>query len=278
MTETVLITGSSSGIGRATARWFQARGWNVAATMRTPEKETELQALPQVAVTRLDITDPESIADAVDQTLSRFQRIDVLVNNAGIGAHGYFEQYDAEDARRLYELDVFGTMNVCRSVLPHMRAARKGRVINVTSVAGLVGTPGNTLYSGCKFALEGFTEALAMEYAAWGIKACTVAPGSFATNFNAAANDGWDRRSDDYGDHARKVQAYLDEMIAHMRVAGGRESHPDDVAEVIYRCATEARPIHNVAGADATGLAIALEGGRQAFIDSMIEQLPKLEA
>ena len=117
MSRTVLITGASSGFGKLTAKRFQQEGWNVVATMRSPAKETELNQLDNVTVARLDVTDIASIDAAVDETLGAYGQVDVLVNNAGLGAHGLFEQYSAEEARALYETDVFGTMNVCRAVL-----------------------------------------------------------------------------------------------------------------------------------------------------------------
>lgn len=278
MSKTVLITGTSSGFGRLTALKFQAEGWKVAATMRSPEKEAELDKLDNVLVAKLDVTDTASIEQAVGAAIDRFGAIDVLVNNAGVGAHGLFELYDENEARALYETDVFGTMNVCRCVLPHMRERRQGRVIVVTSVAGLIGGPATALYSGCKFALEGFTESLAMEYSAWGIKAYTVAPGAFDTGFGSAANDAWDRGTGAYGDYARKMQAHMDRVIAGMRVAGGKVSDPAEVANVIFDCATADRPIHNVAGADAEGLAQTLAATpRQQFLEGLMSGLPGLD-
>ncbi len=278
MPQTVLITGTSSGFGKLAAKKFQAEGWNVVATMRSPDKETGLTQLDSVLVTRLDVTDIPSIDTAVAEGIERFGEIDVLVNNAGLGAHGLFEQYSADEARALYETDVFGTMNVCRAVLPHMRERRKGRIITVTSVAGLIGGPGTTLYSGCKFALEGFTESLAMDYHAWGIKVFTVAPGAFDTRFNTSANDAWDRGSDEYGQYGRKMGAYMADIIDNMKKAGGKQSDPAEVAEVIYACATEDRPIHNVVGVDAEGLAKTLATmPRQQMLEGMLARLPKLD-
>ncbi len=278
MPKTVLITGTSSGFGRVAVQRFQRAGWNVMATMRRPEQEKTLAQLTNVAVMRLDVTDQTSIDTAVDATLDRFEHIDVLVNNAGLGAHGLFEQYTAAEAQALYATDVFGTMNVCRGVLPHMRNQRSGRIITVTSVAGLVGGPGTTLYSGCKFALEGFTESLAMEYRAWGIRAYSVAPGAFATSFNQSANDGWDRGSGEYAAYARKMQTHMDAVVANMMTASGKQSDPAEVAEVIYACATEDRPIHNVAGADAQGLAqMIADTPRNDLLENMIAGLPDLD-
>lgn len=129
--KTVLITGCSSGFGKLTAKTFYANGWNVIATMRSPAGETELTELDDVLVARLDVTDPESVQQAVDEGIARFGAIDVLVNNAGFGGHALFEQYPAETVRAMYDTNVFGLMNVTRAVLPHMRRQHDGCVINI---------------------------------------------------------------------------------------------------------------------------------------------------
>ena len=164
MKKTVLITGCSSGFGRLTAKTFHERGWNVIATMRSPENETELTQLDGVLVTRMDVTDPDSVTLAVDGGIGRSGAIDVLVNNAGFGGHALFEQFSDESVRAMYDTNVFGLMNVIRAVLPHMRRQDEGCVINITSVSGLLGTPTSAIYSSTKFAVEGLTEALALEY------------------------------------------------------------------------------------------------------------------
>lgn len=123
--KTILITGASSGIGKATVIYFQQQGWNVAATMRTPEKETELNKLPQVKLFRLDVMDENSIREAIDGTIAAFGGIDVVVNNAGYGAVGIFEAATPEQIRRQFETNVFGVMNVTRAILPHFRAKKR---------------------------------------------------------------------------------------------------------------------------------------------------------
>ena len=181
--KTVLITGCSSGFGKLTAQTFHANGWNVIATMRSPETETELTQLDDVLVTRLDVTEPESARQAVDEGLSRFGAIHVLVNNAGFGGHALFEQFPDETVRAMYDTNVFGLMNVTRAVLPHMRERGEGCVINVTSISGLLGTPTSSIYSSTKFAVEGLTEALALEYGPLNIRFKTVAPGAYPTTW-----------------------------------------------------------------------------------------------
>jgi len=137
MKKTILITGSSSGIGKATARFFQREGWNVIATMRSPEKETELSALPNVLVARLDVQDSASIAAAVSAGIERFGRIDVLLNNAGYGAYGLLEATPMEKIRRQFDVNVIGLLETTKAVLPHLRANKSGTIINISSIGGL---------------------------------------------------------------------------------------------------------------------------------------------
>ncbi|MDE1991526.1 MAG: SDR family NAD(P)-dependent oxidoreductase, partial [Rhizobiaceae bacterium] len=122
MTKTILITGASSGIGKAAARLFHEKGWNVVATMRSPDKETELATLDNVLVTRLDVSDQESIAAAISAGIDRFGRIDALVNNAGYGQFGVFEAVPVEKIKQQFDVNVFGVMDVTRAILPHFRA------------------------------------------------------------------------------------------------------------------------------------------------------------
>ena len=128
MAQTILITGCSTGIGRLAARTFQANGWNVAATMRRPENEGELNTLENTLVTGLDVTDQSSIADAVAKALERFGGIDVLVNNAGYGGHAALEQSSAASVRAMFDTNVFGVFNTTRAVMPVLRKQGSGVV------------------------------------------------------------------------------------------------------------------------------------------------------
>src|SRR5258708_19735592 len=142
MKKTALITGCSSGFGRAAALYFAERGWNVAATMRAPDQEKDLAAKNGVLVTRLDVQDPESIERGVRAALDRFGRIDALVNNAGFGLFGIFEATSREKIAAQFAVNVFGVMDVTRAVLPHFRAAGGGVILNVGSgAAGLLPPP-----------------------------------------------------------------------------------------------------------------------------------------
>ncbi len=252
--KTVLITGCSTGFGKLAAKTFQQRGWNVAATMRSPEKETELCELENVKVIRLDVTDDASVNTAVAETIETFGDIDVLVNNAGYGGHGMFEQFSQAHINNMFDTNVFGCMRTARAVLPHMREKQSGTIINVTSMAGVLGLPFNTTYSSSKFAVEGWSEGLAMELSPFSIKVKTVAPGAFGTSFNANTDN-----SVEEGDEALVAQAQV--MTNHfvtlseqMTNIGGEPANPQDVADMIYNCATEEMPVHNVVGNDANML------------------------
>lgn len=249
--KTVLITGCSSGFGKLAAKKFQQEGWKVVATMRSPEKETELAQLDQVLVTKLDVTDHKSITKAVAQSLERFGTIDVLVNNAGYGGRALFEQFREESIYAMYETNVFGLMRVARAVLPIMRQQKGGTIVNVTSMAGIFGLALTSVYSSTKFAVEGLSEAMALEYKPLNIHVKTVAPGAFGTNFSANTDNNLQNGDDEVKTHAKKISDHLDVVAAQMRQQGGQEANPQDVANLIYICATTETPIHNVVGADA---------------------------
>ncbi|MEM6394328.1 MAG: SDR family oxidoreductase [Planctomycetota bacterium] len=183
MSNTVLITGASTGFGKLTAQRFQAAGWNVIATMRSPQKEAELTGLPNVLVCRLDVTDQGSIDAAVAEGVERFGGINAVVNNAGFGMVGLFEEASEEEFTRQFDTNVFGVIRVTQAVLPYMRRQRRGVVVNVSSIGGLVGMPASSLYCSTKFALEGLTESMAHELSAFGVRAYTVSPGAFKTQF-----------------------------------------------------------------------------------------------
>lgn len=184
MNKTVLITGSSTGIGRATALLFAKNGWNVVATMRRPEEEKELNQLQNVLVTRLDLEDVSSITSSLESTLERFGSLDLLVNNAAYGQYGIFEALEPEQIEKQFRVNVFGTMHVIRGVLPYFRMQKQGSIINVSSAGGRIGIPLISMYVASKFALEGFTEALSYELASQNIDIKLIEPGGVATPFH----------------------------------------------------------------------------------------------
>lgn len=187
--KTVLITGTSSGIGKATARYFAEQGWNVAATMRTPAKETELNKLPNVKLFALDVMKPESIQQAISDAKAAFGAIDVVVNNAGYGAVGPFEAATDEQVRRQFDTNVFGVMNVIREILPYFRDRRDGTIINVTSMGGLITFPIYSIYHGTKWAVEGFAESLSFEMRPFNVRIKNVEPGAIKTDFYDRSQD-----------------------------------------------------------------------------------------
>lgn len=184
MTQTVLITGTSTGIGREAAKLFQAKGWNVLATMRAPESETELGKLANVRILRLDVTDAASIDDAVTQGIRDFGGIDVLVNNAGFGAYGPLEATSLDTIRKQFDTNVVGLYAVTKAVLPHMRQRKRGTIVNISSVGGRLAFPLGSLYHGSKFAVEGLSEALFYELAAIGVRVKVVEPGMTKSDFS----------------------------------------------------------------------------------------------
>jgi len=152
--KTVLITGCSTGFGKLAAKKFQTEGWNVIATMRSPEKETELTELNHVFVTKLDVTNDTSVSEAVAKGVEKFGRIDALINNAGISGVGVFEQWDERKIYSMFETNVLGLMRVTKAILPLMRKQGEGVVINISSTAGLVGSPFSSVYTSILHELE----------------------------------------------------------------------------------------------------------------------------
>lgn len=235
--KTVLITGASTGIGKTTAEYFAARGWNVAATMRTPDKASfHCDGAERIKVLRLDVTDEATIAAAVGDTVAAFGRIDVLVNNAGYGLIGLFEAMTPDQVRRQFETNVIGVMNVTRAVLPQMRTQQAGTIINVASVAGRMSMPLYSLYCSTKWAVEGFTEALSYELKPHGIEVRIIEPGPIRTDFMTRSLDVADNNiSSEYGEfEARVWEAY--------KVEFADAPGPELVAASIYKAATTASP------------------------------------
>ena len=228
MKKTVLVTGTSSGIGRATAIEFARRGWNVVATMRTPSKETEIGAIPGIVLAPLDVTDAASIDAAIRFAVDRFGGLDAVVNNAGYGLVGPFEATSPEQVRAQFDTNVFGLMNVSRAVLPYLRAS-KGTLVNVASMGGRITFPLYSVYHASKFAVEGFSEALAREVRGSGVRVRIIEPGAIKTDFNArSAQLALPLRAElsDY-------RAYTANVLANVNAAVDQGSLPEAVARTI---------------------------------------------
>src|SRR6478736_1316416 len=181
MSKVVLITGGSSGIGKSIGNFLHQKGFTVYGTSRNPEKVTG-SVFPLVA---LDVRNSESIKSAVAEVIGLSGRIDVLINNAGVGITGPLEEIPASEIKNNFETNLFGPIEMMKAVLPQMRSQKSGLIINVTSIAGYMGLPYRGVYSASKGALELITEALRMEVKSFGINITNVAPGDFATNIAA---------------------------------------------------------------------------------------------
>jgi NAD(P)-dependent dehydrogenase (short-subunit alcohol dehydrogenase family) len=247
MNKTILITGCSSGIGRMTAKYFQEKGWNVIATMRSkPEEDTELNALDNVLVTELDVTKEDTIQASVAAGIEKFGKIDVVLNNAGYGSYGLLEATPEHKIRMQYDVNVIGTLMVTKAVLPHFRANGEGTIVNISSMGGKITFPMGTLYHGSKFAVEGMSEALSFELASIGVKVKLVEPGIINTNF---ATTSFDMNIDP---SLTEYKPFLDKVMAGMEGAATQGSEPILVAETIYRAVTDGTDqLRYIAGQDA---------------------------
>jgi len=246
MNKTIFITGASTGLGNATARLFQTKGWNVIATMRNPEKDTELKALDNVLVTRLDVLDIASIENAVQEGIRKFGHIDVLVNNAGYGAYGPLESFPREKIIRQFNTNVIGLLDVTRAVLPYFRQQKSGTIINISSIGGKITFPLGALYHGTKFAVEGISEALTYEVEQFNGKVKIIEPGAIATDFASRSFDfSNDESLSEYQPLVGKVMEATSALYQHA-------SSGETIAQVIYEAATDnSNQLRYAAGEDA---------------------------
>lgn len=248
------ITGCSTGFGKEIARTVLDRGHRAVVTARDPRKLSDVvdSHKARALSLALDVTDPERVREAVREAEERFGRIDVLVNNAGYGYYAAIEEGEEGEARAMFDTNFFGLLDVTRAVLPSMRERRSGRVVNVSSVGGLVGFPGSGYYAASKFAVEGASEALSKEVKPLGIKVTLVEPGPFRTDFAGRSIRRSQQRIEDYagtagarirsntersgrqpGDPARAARAIVDAVSSDeppLRLLLGG-SAPDTVRE-----------------------------------------------
>lgn len=249
MTQTVLITGTSAGLGRATAKLFQAQGWNVVASMRAPDGETELTELDRMLVTRLDVRDEASIGSAVAAGIAAFGRIDALVNNAGYGAYGPLETFSSDRIRRQFDTNVLGLLATTQALLSHFRTHRAGTIVNVSSVGGRIAFPLGTLYHATKFAVEGLSESLQYELAAFGVRVKLVEPGGIRTDFGGRSLDFSNDPS--LTEYQPLVQSVLD-VLGPMMAQG---SSPEAIAETVFAATTDpSNALRYEAGVDAQAM------------------------
>ncbi len=229
--KTVVITGASSGIGKAAAQVFAKAGWNVAATMRNPAKETELQQLKNVRLYSLDVTDVASIGAALQAVQRDYGRIDVVVNNAGYGVDGVFEAMTDEVIEKQFDTNVFGLMRVTREAIKIMRAQKGGTIIQIASMGGRLTFPLFSIYHGTKWAVEGFTESLQYEVAAMGIKVRIVEPGAIKTEFYGRS------RQFIKPDYTTDYDSFVNKSEKISVDAGSKGEDPKVVAETILKAA-----------------------------------------
>lgn len=266
MTKVWFITGSSRGLGRSLTEAVLAKGDNVAATARNPESLSVLvQKYPdQVYPVQLDVTNKDQIASAVEQTIAHFGRIDVLVNNAGFGIIGSTEAFTDEQVRSQLETNLYAPIEVTRAVLPHMRKQRSGRILQISSIGGRVGSAGLSMYQAAKFGLGGFSEVLAKEVAPLGIHVTSVEPGGFRTDW-----------AGDSMTYAAPVEGY--ETTVGQRVDFFKSGEivpmgdPDKAAQVMIDLAEHPEPpVHLILGSEAVGILKQADAARQAEFEKWI--------
>ncbi|WP_323173942.1 SDR family oxidoreductase [Natrialba sp. PRR66] len=238
--QSVLITGCSSGIGRATATAFLQRDWQVIATARNADDITDLEEAGCTTL-ELDVTDPDQIASVVERTVDLTGAIDCLVNNAGYAQMGPLEDISTADLHRQFDVNVYGPHRLIRAALPHMRAQGEGRIINVSSVIGRISIPGSGTYAGSKHALEAMTDSLRAEVDEFGIDVTLIEPGPVETNFT--------NRVDEELPDDERTPAYesLYELYDEAQLIGGGAGGPfaseaDDVAAAILDAASTPEP------------------------------------
>ena len=239
MSESVaLVTGASSGIGKATALRLAALGFTVYAAARRVERMSDL-ADHGIRVESLDVTDDGSMVAVVEKIVSEQGRIDVLVNNAGYGSYGAVEDVPIAEARRQFDVNVFGLARLTQLVLPHMRAQRDGYIVNISSMGGKIWEPLGGWYHAAKFAVEGLSDCLRAEVAEFGIKVVVVEPGSITSEWATISADNLEAISTDtpYRDQAKLIAQGLRRSDTSFLA-----SEPDVVAEAIGKAVERAKP------------------------------------
>jgi len=264
--KTIFITCASSGLGRATAKLFASKGWNVIATMRNPDKETELSQLSGLELLPLDVTDPDQIKETAERVVA-MHGVDVVFNNAGYGLAGPLEGLSDEQIIRMVNTNMMGAIRITKAFIPYFREKRAGLFINTTSIGGLIAVPFNSIYHATKWALEGWSESMAFELSQFGIGMKTISPGGMRTDFFT--------RSFDTGRH-EAYDKLVDKVMSIITDPKQMESYssPDQIAEVVYEAATDGKDqLRYVAGADAKATyAMRLQMGDEAFRKAMDKQ------
>jgi NAD(P)-dependent dehydrogenase (short-subunit alcohol dehydrogenase family) len=232
-----IVTGASSGIGEATAYKLQAMGYKVYAAARRVDRMAPLADVG-IRPVRVDVTDDASLVDFVKQVVAESGRVDVLVNNAGYGSYGAVEEVPLDEARRQFEVNVFGLARLSQLVLPHMRRQRFGRIVNISSIGGRIYEPLGGWYHATKFAVEGLSDSMRMELAPLGIQVIVIEPGAIATEWSAIAGQNLLATSGQgaYADQAELMAAFL---TADPR---GQASPPSVIADAVAKAVSARRP------------------------------------
>ena len=262
----VLITGTSSGIGKAVATAFAARGFEVFGTSRNPQRS---EPIAGVELLPLDVGDQASVTAAVSTVIQRAGRIDVLVNNAGVGVFGAAEESSVAQAQELFDTNFFGLIRLTNEVLPHLRAQGSGRIINIGSVLGFLPAPYGALYAASKHAVEGYSESLDHETREFGVRVSVVEPGYTDTAFDANAADP-DSPIQSYA----VLRGHVKEALIEAVRAG---DDPSVVANVVLKAATSRTPkLRYPAGPLARQLTLLKRFAPAAFLDKGIRKANKL--
>jgi NAD(P)-dependent dehydrogenase (short-subunit alcohol dehydrogenase family) len=245
MQKTIFITGASSGLGKAAAKLFQKKGWNVIATMRYPEKETELNSLPNITLLPLDVTNTEQIKATVLKAIA-LQNIDVVFNNAGYGLMGAMEALSDEQILKQVNTNLLGVLRVTQAFIPHFREKKSGTFIATTSMGGLLAFPLHSIYHATKFGIEGWSESMSFELGIHNIRIKTVAPGGFATDFLGRSLE--KATNNEYSGLEGKLFSLVDTMMNSATTA-------EKIAEIVYEAATDNKDqIRYIAGEDAKAM------------------------
>jgi NAD(P)-dependent dehydrogenase (short-subunit alcohol dehydrogenase family) len=253
--KTIFITGASTGLGRATAKLFHSKGWRVIATMRSPEKDTELGQLGGVTLLPLDVTDAKQIESTVKRALG-LGAIDVVFNNAGYGLVGPMEAYTDENIVRQIDTNLMGVLRVTQAFIPYFRERKQGLFITTTSMGGLFSFPLSSIYHATKWALEGWSESMAFELGLFNIGIKTIAPGGIITDFMTRSLEPMQHPA--YDEAQKKLMALF---------KADNFSTAEQIATVVYEAATDGKnQVRYVAGEDARALyAQRNQLGNEAF-------------
>lgn len=270
----VLITGATDGLGKAAAILLAERGYRVYAAGRSPEKRAQLDQLAKsknlpLQSLELDVTSDESVHSAVQHVLSEAGAIDVLINNAGLGYMAVIEELKMEDFRSQFETNVFGVLRVTQAVLPHMRERRSGRILMISSVAGLVSPPTYGAYSSSKHALEGLSNALRLELYPFNIEVVLIEPGYIVTNFQQTAT----ALAKPYVDAAQAspyAKIYAGAWTGANKGRGASKTTPEDCARVMLHAieTPSPKPRYGV-----TPLARTVKFGKRFLSDKMLDSI-----